>query len=142
MNKDSVDKFLETYILPDMKECENAGIDYIPVVFPGFSASNLRDKPINEIPRLGGDFLWHQMYNVLTAGTSMFYVAMFDELDEGTAIFKVAATQNDAPVGARFLTLDAEGYNLPSDWYLQLVGEAAKHLHKGIDCPVSIPILP
>jgi hypothetical protein len=142
MNKDTVDTFLEKYILPDMKECEKAGIDYIPVVFPGFSARNLRNKPLNEIPRLGGDFMWHQMYNILTAGSSMFYVAMFDELDEGTAIFKVAATQNDAPVGAHFLTLDAEGDDLPSDWYLQLVGEAAKNLRRGVDCPVSIPIVP
>jgi hypothetical protein len=74
----------------------------------------------------------------------MFYVAMFDELDEGTAIFKVAATQNDAPVGAHFLTLECAegGQTFRSDWYLQLVGEAGKILHEGSECTVSIPIFP
>ena len=51
----------------------------------------------------------------------MVYVAMFDEVDEGTAIFKCA---NTIPVGqkSRFLTFDG----LPSDFYLRLVGQGAK----------------
>ncbi|HUY35339.1 MAG TPA: hypothetical protein VMV69_21520 [Pirellulales bacterium] len=41
---------------------------------------------------------------------------MFDEMDEGTAIFKCA---NDVPVGgSRFVTFDG----LPSDHYLWLTG--------------------
>ena len=52
----------------------------------------------------------------------MIYQAMFDEMDEGTAVFKCA---NDPPVGAsRFLTLEG----LPSDHYLWLTGQGGKLL--------------
>ena len=53
----------------------------------------------------------------------MLYVAMFDEVDEGTAIFKCT---NDPPTcdGAAFLTYEG----LPSDHYLKLVGDAGKLL--------------
>ena len=142
MNDRSADFFLKKYIIPNMKECESQGIDYLPVVFPGFSCFHQKGKPLNQILRMGGGFLWHQVYNALTAGNSMVYIAMFDEVDEGTAIFKVAATPEDKPVGTKFLTLDVDGHSLPSDWFLRVVGEAAKYVHRGIDCPVSIPILP
>jgi hypothetical protein len=51
----------------------------------------------------------------------MVYVAMFDEVDEGTAIFKCA---NNVPVGenSKFITYDG----LPSDYYLKMVGAGAK----------------
>ena len=51
------------------------------------------------------------------------YVAMFDEVDEGTAIFKVT---NHPPRQAHFVTLDG----LPSDWYLRLTGEGARLLRE------------
>ncbi len=47
----------------------------------------------------------------------MVYQAMFDEVDEGTAIFKCT---NDVPVGESKFA-DFEG--LPSDFYLKLVGK-------------------
>lgn len=44
--------------------------------------------------------------------------AMFDEVDEGTAIFKCT---NDPPVGeSSFVSYEG----LPSDFYLKLVGRA------------------
>jgi predicted P-loop ATPase/GTPase len=50
---------------------------------------------------------------------------MFDEIDEGTAIFKVT---NDPPVGGVNRWVDYEG--LPSDFYLKLVGDATKELKR------------
>jgi glycoprotein endo-alpha-1,2-mannosidase len=54
----------------------------------------------------------------------MFYVAMFDEVDEGTAIFK---THPDPPVGeSPFLHYNG----LPSDHYMWLAGKAQEALQK------------
>jgi hypothetical protein len=58
----------------------------------------------------------------------MLYGAMFDEVDEGTAMFKVAASPRDAPSDVPLVTLDEDGEHLPSDWYLRLAREAQKAL--------------
>ncbi|MEM1157895.1 MAG: glycoside hydrolase family 71/99-like protein [Verrucomicrobiota bacterium] len=90
-------------------------LDYYPVIFPGFSWANLKEgSGLNQIPRLGGRFLWSQGELVKEYGINMVYAAMFDEVDEGTALFKVT---NQPPIG-RFATY--EGY--PSDHYLRLTG--------------------
>ncbi|MCP5051195.1 MAG: hypothetical protein GY940_28780 [bacterium] len=113
------------------------GQEYLPVCFPGFSNSNLRrnllDKKIptapnpaqlNRIPRNGGHFIWSQFYHWSRAGNNMFYIAMFDEVDEGTAIFKVAADSSKVPGENLFLHLGIDGYSLQSDHYLWLTGIA------------------
>lgn len=51
----------------------------------------------------------------------MIYVAMFDEVDEGTAIFKCV---NDVPNGEQSTFINFKG--LPNDFYLKLVGKGAK----------------
>ncbi len=52
----------------------------------------------------------------------MIYQAMFDEMDEGTAIFKCT---NTPPVGAsRFVTYEGQ----PSDHYLWLTGMGGRLL--------------
>jgi len=73
------------------------------------------------IPRLGGEFLWKQFHAAANLGIDMAYVAMFDEVDEGTAIFKVS---NTPPTQAYFVTYDG----LPADWYLRLTAEGSKVL--------------
>src|SRR5207302_7011434 len=102
----------------------------LPVVFPGFSWHNLRPQSaLDEISRLKGRFLWKQFGEAKKAGATMLYVAMFDEMDEGTAIFKCT---NDPPAGAsRFLTLEG----LPSDHYLWLTGRGREVLRGNV--PVS-----
>ena len=125
---DRVNKFLK----PDILWCKNNGVGYAPVVFPGFSWRNLKNLTVDkydEIPRLKGDFLWKQIAEAKKAGAQMIYVAMFDELDEGTCIFKCANSKN-TPVFAtstdpygKFLGIDDE---LPTDYYLFLAGQAAE----------------
>src|SRR5258708_9120027 len=94
---------------------------YLPVIYPGFDWINLYGEKAarDGLPRLGGEFYWRQFSTAADLGMDMAYVAMFDEVDEGTAIFKVA---NAPPTPGRFLALDG----LPSDWYLQLTGEGTK----------------
>jgi hypothetical protein len=118
----------------DLQWCQARGKDYLPVVFPGFSWHNLRPRsPLDEIPRLKGRFLWKQYVEAKKAGATMLFQAMFDEMDEGTAIFKCT---NDPPVGkSRFLGLEG----LPSDHYLWLSGMGGKFLRgevKGEELPV------
>jgi hypothetical protein len=136
------DKFKRNVVRPDVVECEANGIDYFPVIYPGFSFANKDpSKEFNEIPRNGGNFLWKQMYNTLQAGSKQVYVAMFDEVDEGTAIFKVAETSAQTPAQGQWLTLDADGCNLPSDWYLRLVGNATTMLRETGSVPKTVPSL-
>ena len=141
----TANNFRSRYVEPDMAECRSLGIDYLPVVFPGFSFRNLYpEKPFNEIPRNGGTFMWHQMYNVVAAGSKMIYVAMFDEVDEATAIFKLAQNLQQTPTEGRFLTSNFDqGYsNCPNDWYLNITGRVSGLLRQGKDVPLNMPAYP
>ena len=112
---------------PDQVWCEENHLAYMPVVFPGFSWRNLAQlnpaaakRAEAQIPRFGGKFLWKQFMEAKTCGARMIYVAMFDEMDEGTAIFKCTNTPpaHDPP----FLTMEG----MASDTYLWLTGQGAK----------------
>lgn len=140
-DEQGADKFCDTAVVPDKAYCDRQKIDYMPVIFPGFSWYNLRNgrSPFNQIPRNGGRFFWHQSYNVLKAGVRMVYIAMYDEVDEGTAMFKIAPTAAQKPVDGRFVSLDQDGEQLPADWYLQLAGATAEILRgKAVNSP-AIP---
>jgi len=118
---DEAQKYADTMLTPDALWCRERKIEYMPVVFPGFSWHNMYGGLLNQIPRLRGQFLWSQFCAVKRAGISMAYVAMFDEVDEGTAIFKCS---NDVPVGRNSQFATFEG--LPSDFYLRLVGKGTR----------------
>jgi arabinoxylan arabinofuranohydrolase len=145
-NTTEADNWKTNKIIPDMSDCNANGIDYMPVIFPGFSWYNMHDgvstSPINQIPRAGGNFYWRQAYNAISAGSKFVYVAMFDEVDEGTAMFKVAATNASAPANATFVTMDEDGQSLPSDWYLRLANETQKMLDGTSPITPTIPISP
>ncbi len=133
-NPKQVRRHRDKYLKPDLKWCRDRELDYLPVVFPGFSWHNLKGAELNSIPRLKGEFLWSQIVAAKRAGCEMIYVAMFDEVDEGTAIFKCT---NDPPVGEGVRFMDYEG--LPSDYYLRLVGLAGRLLRDEIDSSETIP---
>ena len=107
---------------PDIAWCKEHGKEFLPVVFPGFSWHNMNQRsPSDQIPRLQGKFLWTQYAEAKKAGATMVYQAMFDEVNEGTAIFKCT---DDPPVGdSKFLTYEG----LPSDFYLTTGGQCRAH---------------
>ena len=126
---EGVERFYREQVAPDLIETRQAGLEYVPVTFPGFSWRNMNpDARFNQIPRRGGRFFWRQVEQALASGATTLYGAMFDEVDEGTAMFKIASTARDAPAGVATVTLDADGEPLPSDWYLRLAREAQKRL--------------
>lgn len=111
--------------------CKNHGINYQPVLSAGFSWNNenghgsyLPER--NAVPRLHGDYMWQQFVNLREVGISNAYIAMFDECDEGTAIFKAAEDSSMIPNNQWFLTLDADGVHVSSDFYLRLVDAGTK----------------
>jgi hypothetical protein len=105
-----VDKWKTDVLDGDVALAAKNGQIYMPVIFPGFSWYNLkRDSPRNAIPRNRGEFLWRQAYNARMAGAKVLKIAMFDEVNEGTAMFKIASRRADAPDQGFWLTLDADG---------------------------------
>ncbi|MCA9059199.1 MAG: hypothetical protein KDA85_11890, partial [Planctomycetaceae bacterium] len=107
----------------DRAWCQQHQLNYLLVVFPGFSWHNLKQGQLNQIPRLQGRFFWSQIAAAKDIGCDMIYVAMFDEVDEATAIFKCT---NDPPTGEGVHFVTYEG--LPSDHYLKLTGDAGRLL--------------
>ena len=149
-NNNGADSFKTNNIVPDLAACNNNNKDYMPVIWPGFSWKNLKSnstppsiETLNAIPRNGGQFYWRQAYNAVRAGVKFIYVAMFDEVDEGTAMFKITDTKAKLPVEAqdRLVSLDIDGFNLPSDWYLKLADQTQKMLDGTIPLTSVIPIL-
>lgn len=128
-NSDTYEKVSDKNLKPDLMWCEKNGISYIPLAFPGFSWGNLKNNPsvYNQIPRDEGDFLWKQISGAKLSGAKSLYIAMFDEIDEGTAIFKTLK-ENETPLNGdgKFIGIES---NLESDYYLWLAGEGTKWFH-------------
>ncbi len=139
-NNSGADSYRTSITLPDLADCTSHGIDYLPVIFPGFSWTNLNNGPFNQIPRSGGNFYWRQVYNAVRSGCTMIYGAMFDEVDEGTAMYKLAPTPAQLPAQGAFVPLNIDGYTLNSDWYLRLADQAGKMLRGEIPLTSTIPI--
>jgi hypothetical protein len=113
----------------DVIWCNTNKVDYVPLVFPGFSWGNLKGNTslYNQIPREKGDFLWMQVAGAKMASAVSLYVAMFDEIDEGTAIFK-CLKENRLPLNGsgKFVGIEEQ---LDSDYYLWLIGQATRWFH-------------
>jgi hypothetical protein len=130
----SMDRIRRDVWEADLAELKPAGIGYMPTAFPGFSWDNLRRQPPGSttIPRRQGEFYWRQFAILRTLGIRTVFVGMFDEVDEGTAIFKVT---NAPPAGRHFVTYDG----LPSDYYLRLTGAATRMIRGETPLTEKIP---
>jgi hypothetical protein len=107
----------------DKAEARRVGALWMPVIYPGFSWDNLTRKPpgTSLIARHRGAFFREQFEVAARLGAQTAFVAMFDEVDEGTAIFKVT---NAPPKPGHFVGFEG----LPTDTYLRLTGEGTKRL--------------
>lgn len=82
-------------ITSDISWCNTNSVGYAPLCYVG--SSDLNMHPNNGFaPRNKGQFFWDQAYWCISKGAKMLYIAMFDEIDEGTAIFK-CLNQSDVP---------------------------------------------
>lgn len=120
-NEQQYDDFAQL-IDKDLKWGKENHVDYAPLCFPGFSWLNMHyPRKATQIPRNKGSFFRKQLDRCIAAGAEMIYVAMFDEIDEGTAIMKCASRVPKASPGATFEPMDG-------DLYLKIVGQAAQQL--------------
>lgn len=125
-------------IVDDMTWCKTNGIAYVPLAFPGFSWRNMNGPNARTIDRDNGNFFWQQVAGAKAAGAQMLYIAMFDEMNEGTSIFK-CATKSHLPLNPNgvFVEMnDKEG----SDYYLWLAGQATNWFHGNNKYSVTKPL--
>jgi len=134
-NEQSYEAYRKENIIEDLKWCTTNSKSYAPTVYPGFSWHNMKGDQSDKIPRNKGEFYWKQIAGAIESGAEMLYVAMFDEIDEGTAIMKCA---HKVPVGKSvFVPIEKE---VPSDHYLWLTGMAGKMLRGEIPFSKTMPI--
>jgi hypothetical protein len=130
--------------------CDANNVDFHPVVHPGFSWHNLATdyspKPgsdqLNKDPRDKGNFLWYEVNEVVKVSPKSVYIAMFDEMDEGTAMFKLSETKTDTPREREWVTLDIDGYKVPSDYYLRVASLTSNVVRGYEDNKYSLPSMP
>ncbi|WP_321332123.1 glycoside hydrolase family 71/99-like protein [uncultured Bacteroides sp.] len=127
------DNFYNNVNTLDLAYCKANGIDYQPCILPG----DLQAKQ-----RVHGDFMWRQFYNMVHLGVQGIYISMFDEYNESNQIAKTAATQDEVPAGAEFVTLDEDGTACTSDYYLRITQDGGKMLKKQIPLTKIRPTKP
>ncbi|RYG70244.1 hypothetical protein EON80_08295, partial [bacterium] len=110
----------------DLKLANEWGKDYQPMAYAGTSFFWGNRSGKNLFPRQHGDFMWGYFKNYRKLGIKTCYVAMFDEIDEGTAIFKVAEDATMQPRDQWFLALDADGVHCSADFYLRLTNDGGR----------------
>ena len=135
-NEHSYDDYVDL-IKGNIKWAKAHKVDYAPLCFPGFSWRNMPNNARSaQIARNGGKFFWRQLSNAIKIGAEMLYIAMFDEIDEGTAIFKCAHEVPVAAPGSTFVPVDPE---IKSDHYLWLSGMAGKMLRGELPLSENMP---
>lgn len=127
----------------DIEWCRDNDVLYMPHIYPGGSVGNLKNDPAgyDNNPRMGGCFIWKQAAIAKKCGAKSLYVGMFDEVDEGTQIFKCLGEEqvplNLPEQGKKFV-----GYEkgLPSDHYLWLTGEITRWIHNEKSYTDEMPV--
>ncbi len=116
---------IRQHILGDLALTQANGQVYLPVIYPGFSSFNQSrmTQKFEKRPRACGQFLTLQTSDLLQVGISSFYVAMFDEANEGTAVFTTRFEPFSSSAGeARFMD-STPGCENEGSLYLGLLGD-------------------
>jgi uncharacterized repeat protein (TIGR02543 family) len=127
---------------------DNQPIKIMGGIYTGGGWTNLGNQGSpNSPPKDAGQPMWNQVYllfNNTNNKPDTFYVCMFDEYDESTAIMKAGSDYFDIPTDQWFLTLSTDGWWLSNDYYLRVAG-AGIEIIKGqraatqtIDIPHSL----
>lgn len=122
----------------DIEKCKANNVIFMPVFNSGTHIAGPPPVPpaVPVVPRRTGNYLWEQFAAASKTGTiNSAFVAMFDEINEGTQIMKI---ENKPPTQYPFLTYDGAR----KDFYLSLVGLGAKMLKNHIPITPIIPISP
>jgi hypothetical protein len=124
----------------DKQQLDAWNMKYLPVIYPGFSWFNLKEGKMNDYPRYAGKMYFELAKAALASNPDCLYTAMFDEVNEGTQIFKVVSKKEDLPTPGNFNYLDIDGTKVPSDWYLTLAGLFTSVMHGEKEMPSSVPL--
>jgi len=118
--------------IPDKRLTDSRKQGYAPVMWPGFSWSNLQKDPslFNQIPRQGGDFFSGQADVLIPFKPTFIYIAMFDEVNESTAIMKAANSTEQLPTTGNWLYLGYNSKPVPQDHYLKLTQSFTQRFHQ------------
>lgn len=122
----------------DIAQCKANHVIFIPVINSGTNIAG--PPPVSpaqpSVPRRMGNYLWQQFVTASKTGViNSAFIAMFDEVNEGTQIEKITSRP---PVQAPFLTYDGA----TNDYYLRLVGTASKMLKNRTPITFPIPVSP
>ena len=122
----------------DYSTFKSQGVKYIPLVNPGTCSAG---PPLTNCaaPRRNGYYLWEQFVDASNIGVgdiNTVFVAMYDEVNEGTAIMPI--TNTPPAQSPPFLTSPGD----PGNWYEELVVAGEGYLKNGQAVPNSIPIQP
>jgi len=119
---DMANKF-KSVVKKDIVWCDAHEIDYAPTISPGMREKILQGNNF-ELDRERGCYFWDMAKAAIEAGSELFYLGMFDEIDEGTQYHKI---DNNPPFYSDNLSFIDYGTD-PEDHYLWLAGEATRAL--------------
>ncbi|KAI1451500.1 hypothetical protein F4805DRAFT_451247 [Annulohypoxylon moriforme] len=106
----------------DADALRDLGIASSIVVWPGGSSSNANPSdPFDHFPRWNGTFYQKQLDGAVNLKPNFIFGAMFDEVNEGTAILPLLRNK-ELPTNQRFLGIDDD---MEPDAYVKMAGDAA-----------------
>jgi len=90
------------------------------------------EAEIQRTPCRCAHYLWCNVGRVCPPTVVFHTLLILFRYDEGTAFMSTVPKASQLPVNPdfTFLTLDVDGYDLPSDWYMRIAGYAAEGFHR------------